>query len=382
MEGQPKHSHLGASGAERWLNCPGSVSLIKGLTLPETTDEPDYQKEGTALHAVTAALLENGEDAWEVAGTIVEGVEVTPEMAEAVQTCLDVCRPMTANPIAKPMIEHRISSPIHPAFFGTVDFAVLSCESLLQVVDFKFGKGVVVEVENNPQIMYYAYGILQMFPQVRRVVLRIVQPRAFHPDGPVRRWETTADEIHMWVAETLLPGMRRAESDKTLDAGDWCRFCPAKLVCPMLTGFFETACTYDPKRIVSHNAIALGQAYKASKAVRMYLKAIEDETLRRLTSGQDVPGTKLVYKRANRVWKDGADQVIKSKFGDDAMTPPCLKSPNEIEKISDAAKKVVTELAYTPESGLTVALDDDNRPAVKRQSASEVFSVALKGAKA
>ena len=86
---------------------------------------------------------------------------------------------------------------------------------------------------------------------------------------------------------------------------------------------------------------------------------------------------KLVNKKADRVWKAEAPEIFKSRFGADAMTVPELKTPAQMERIGDAAKKMVHEYAYTPQSGYTVAGIDDKRPGVTIQSVTEVFQKTL-----
>lgn len=372
---QPEHSPLGASSAERWMNCSGSIALLKALELPES-DEPDYRRDGTAAHDFNARLLKRGGDAWELIGETHEnGAECTAEMAEAMQVYLDTARALiTAT--SEVFIEYRISSPLHPQFYGTVDCGIVD-GSTLNVTDYKHGEGIVVEVEDNPQVMYYAYGLLGQLEDIDEVVLRIVQPRSFHVDGPVRVWSTTAAYICEWAETVLLPAMHRTELDDQLDAGPWCRFCPAKLVCPLMTSLFGAACNSNPKHVTNLNNASLGRSYQYAAAVKFYLKALDEETFRRLNLGQDVPGTKLVNKKANRVYKPGADAVFVARFGDKAYTPAVIKSPAQMELVDPEAKKLMGEWAYTPQTGLTVALESDKRVAVKVQSAVDAFGSAI-----
>jgi hypothetical protein len=374
MEERPVHSPLGASGAERWMNCPGSVGLLKNLSLPET-DEPEYSKEGTAGHEAGAHCLTFGTDGWELVGQKFYDTEINVEIADAVQVYLDVVRPLMV-PHATVLIEERIQFEDHPQGYGTVDCGIIA-DSLLNVVDLKLGKGVPVEVEDNPQLKYYAYGILEKHPDVRRVVFRIVQPRCFHPDGPVRRWEASAEDIVEWAQRELIPAMNRTEIDNDLDAGKWCRFCPAKLVCPLMTGLFGQAMKTDKSKVVELTDAEIGRTYQYVEAVKQYLKALEEETYRRLNLGHVVPGTKLVYKKANRVYRSGAEEFFKEKYGELAYTKPELRSPAAMEEVAGDAPKLVKEWAYTPQTGLTVALERDKRPAVKVQSSTEAFGEAV-----
>lgn len=373
------------------MSCPGSVELIRNLHIEEDTDEPDYRAQGTAAHEAIARCLREGLDAWEVMGWVTpNGIEVGTEIADAIQVYLDTVRPAFPGAVAV-LIEEGISSDFHPDFYGTVDCAVIRDADNpgyfhLDVNDYKHGEGITVEVKNNPQLMYYAFGILANHPEINGTVrLRIVQPRGFHHDGIVRQWVTDADTIRAWAAGTLAPAMERTEFDTGLEAGSWCRFCPAKLVCPLVEGLFRAAATYDPKRVVELSDKSLALSYQQLAAVKFYTKALEDETYRRLNLGQMEDCTdlvKLVYKKANRVWKPGAAQVLAEKFGPDAMTKPELKSPAEVEKLGVEAKSLVHEFAFTPETGLTVALASDSRVGVKVKTSSERFAgaiAALKG---
>lgn len=374
-DSKPAHSPLGASSAERWMNCAGSVALIKALELPES-DEEDWRRNGVAAHEAAAHCLQNNLDAWEVAGEKFHDTPVDLEIAEAIQVYLDHCRALAAD-AGQVLVETRISHPDHKLFYGTVDFAAV-VGTVLHVRDYKHGQGIVVEADDNPQIMYYAYGLLSRHPEVETITLGIVQPRAFHPDGPIRVSEPiTAAYLRDWAAEELIPAMLRTEMDNDLSIGGWCRFCPAKLVCPAMTALFGAAMQADPKQIVQLNNASLSRTYQMVQGVKFYLKALEEEVFRRMQNGAELEGLKLVHKKANRVWHDGAKDAAIARFGDAALSVPELKSPAEIERLSAAAKAWVKEHAYTPESGLTVALDDDKRPGVKMRSLKETFAAAL-----
>jgi len=377
MENQPEHSPLGASSAERWMNCPGSIALLQTLKIDDETDEPDYRKNGVAAHAAAASCLLSGEDAWTVVGQVFHGVEIDVEIADAIQVYLDTVRPGMARATLK-YVEHRISQPsVHKDFFGTVDLGLIFDDATGEINDYKHGEGIQVDVEWNVQLMYYAYGFACEFPGVRNWKLRIIQPRGWHPNGPIREWEISTDDLCEWAEKELLPAMARTELDHDLDAGPWCRFCPAKLVCPLLSSLFGAAAKSNPNTVVNLSAESLGRSYQYVQAVEFYLKAMRDETYRRLNKGDEVPGTKLVNKKANRVYRAGAADEFKTKFGEKAYTPPELKSPAEMEKVGPAAAALVKEWAYTPNTGLTVALADDKRVGVKVKTTTEAFPNAI-----
>lgn len=370
---KPEHSLTGASAAERWMNCAGYVALAKRLGT-DRPEDPEWTKEGKAAHAAISKCLTEGLESWEVLGQEFEGIKITADTVEAIEAMLSTVLPLQVNG-ATVYIEEHLSNPDIPGMYGTIDHGT-SKESLLTVTDYKHGAGVVVEVEENPQIMYYAYLLILRHPEARRVVLRIVQPRAPHANGPVRRWPTTAEAICAWVEETLIPAMKAAEAGGQLDCGKWCRFCPAKLICPLVTGIFQAAATYNPTALPAMNDAALGEAYRLIPAARFYATAVEREVDRRLRLGRELATAKLVPSKRDRVFKDGAEDVFGEEFGPEAYTAPEFKSPAQMEKVSSAAKALVKDWAYQPEGDLKVVPMDDKRAAVKVRTSAEAFAGA------
>lgn len=376
MTERPLHSPLGASGAERWMNCPGSVALLQHVGL-DISDEPDYRREGVAMHEAAAHALEQfpGLDAWELVGMTFNETVMTPDLCDPLQIYLDYCRSLGG----EQYVEYPISSPIHDQFYGTLDFGSLG--ETIEIVDLKGGMGIMVEIEDNPQVKYYAYGLIDGIERhVRRgfdkdmvVGLTICQPRGFHADGPVRRWETTVGYIKDWVHDELVPAMDATEFDQTLTVGEWCRFCPAKLVCPMLTSLFEAACKANPKHLPDSSDEALGRSFTLAAGVKHYVKALELEAYNRAMRGHAIPGGKLVHKKANRVWKEGAVALAAQRFGDEAWTEREIKTPAAMEKVP-AAKEWVKEFAFTPTSGLTFVLETATGSAVQVTAPADRFA--------
>lgn len=402
------HSNKGASGAERWMNCEGSTAIIEAMDLPES-DEADYTREGLAGHEAGADCLARGIDTWEVAGETYHNTVIDPDMATAVQEYLDRVRPsIPADGFHTRdfFVEAKLAAPdVHAKMFGSVDFGAMATVPgvndgwpFLDVTDLKMGKGIIVEVQDNPQMKYYAFMLIHTkFPKLADefpVRLTIVQPRGWSDDLHVREWWTTVGAVRAWVVRDLLPAMNSTSDN--LKAGDWCRFCPAKIACPLLTSLFRAASEYDPKAAVDLSPEALGLCYEKIGAVKFYLKALEGEVYRRNMMGQDVPGTKLVNKRADRIFKDTVTEQVQGenvevplldaarlRFGDEAFTAPELKSPAQLEAIgSKAAKDFVKEFAYIPVTGLTVALASDRKTGVTIATVKERFGAALEKLKA
>jgi hypothetical protein len=389
MTDKPKHSNLGGSGAERWMNCPGSNVMLQTLDLPES-DESEFAAEGTAAHEVAAHCLRAGIDTWEIVGTKFYDHVVDQEMADGVQMYLDKVRDLRAEhltfgnkrqcslgyPIMKAsFVEYRISGDWNDKFYGSVDSAEWSSDgetSVLDVTDFKYGAGIAVDADRNHQLMYYAIGMLE-HRRADIVRLRIVQPRAFHVDGPDRMWETTGEELIRWKTEILIPAMTRAELDLTLTPGDWCRFCPAKLACPLLTALFGASAKADASVLSNLSPGSLAGNYALVAAVKHYIKALEEQVLKKLMHGEEIEGYKLVNKKSNRVFSTEGAATMKIDFGPDAFTPPELKTPAQLDKLGAKAKQFTKKWAYSPQTGQTVAPVDDPRPAINVRSGEEAF---------
>lgn len=378
------HSYIGASAAHRWLKCPGSVKLARQV--PNQSSE--YADEGTAAHEICARALAEGREAWEFAGDTVRVGEkdwpVTDEMVESVQLYLDTIA-NDAQKGAEVLVEHKFSLiDVHEDLYGTSDCVVFDEKrngGHLFVYDFKYGVGVAVDAENNEQLMTYAAGAVSEFTRknpdacINHVELVIVQPRADHPDGPVRRWTLTLDSLGEWVGAVLEPGAKATDADDApLADGDHCQFCPAKVICPLLTGKFDAAVSEAEAKtdFTKLEDWELAERLAKVKSIRSYLKALEDETFSRLMKGKEVPGFKLVQKKSNRVWRDGAEKIVAGALGDAAYERK-FRSPAQVERLK-GGRELAQEHAYKPDTGLTLADDSDNRSAVPVRTAADAFA--------
>lgn len=403
---RPEHSPLGASGAYRWMECPGSVVHSDGVH----DEESEYAAEGTAAHALAEVCLLTDADAWEAIGMWympnglfgsaksaekIEGCwEVTAEMANAVQVYLDAVRqwhPDRNQGNSWP--EREFYCPrIHEYFWGKSDLPVLTAEQRrLDVWDYKHGAGIVVEVENNPQGMYYACGVLEdldLWDAVDTVVLHIAQPRGWHHAGPIRHWEVSVLTLKKWLHGVCIPAMDLAMVSRDTKSGDHCRFCPARArACPQLTAdmaeledmLHKLDGTEGAAELSNEQLSRLRNLHALSKIVD---KAAEKVMFNRLRAGQEVPGFKLVGARSNREWREGAEAAVKAKFGDLAMTKPVLKSPAQVDEMPEG-EKLTAEWAFKPDKGLTVAASNDGRREVSTNTKAmfEAETAKRKGAK-
>jgi hypothetical protein len=374
----PAHSPLGASSSERWINCPGSTALGAMLASDDTglTEEPDYRLDGAEAHRLAAECLIEDKETYQV--DVKKYPRLTLDMMSAVREYVSYIRSL---PGAK-VFEKRVHHPdFHPAFYGTLDCRTLVLDTpRLKIIDYKHGAGVAIEPEHNTQTMYYAWGEIKEHPEWvddMPVDLEIFQPRAWHPDGPHRRWTTTVGYIRKWAYEVLLPAMVRTETEKYLQPGEHCRFCPAKKICPAMRGLLNKLSVEmiggRPVKQISNEE--LGELFQQWQLIKMMGKALEEEALARNMRGEKVAGTKLVARRTDRVWKAEAEDALGERFGEEAYEIR-LRSPANVEKELPGGKEFVAEYAYKPPSaGFSVVLETDKRPAVRMRPSLKHFGV-------
>lgn len=381
------HSPLGASGASRWMNCPGSVPLSEGIP----NESSVYAQEGTIAHALAALCLQTGEDAWMYIGSplsLFEGHDITGEMADAVQVYLNSVRDHHEDMNqGNTWIERSFHCPnIHEMFYGTADLVHWDADHReLHVWDYKHGAGVVVGPQENVQCMYYGCGALDdldLWKEAENVVLHIAQPRAFVAGGPISTWTISASALSQWLDNELLPAMDIALVSRETKTGPWCKFCRVlSHHCPAVAADFdelETMMTEINKlggaEKLTNDQLARYLSLVAS--AKAAASAAEKTAYARLKAGNTVPGYKLVQGRSNRAWKEGADEALIAKFGDHAYEK-VMVSPTKAEKLIDG-NEFAAQWAFKPESKLTLAPDSDKRTAVNVDTKSLFTPIATK----
>lgn len=369
--GKPQgHSPLGGSGAKRWMNCTGSTALIQQLDLVEEDNE--YSREGTAAHELLAYCLEADEDAAEF---IYQYPLVNPDDAPYIQSALDYVR---SRPGRKRYEVPFHRPELHGLMRGVVDVEMVPVmgDIVLEIADYKHGAGVYVPVVRCEQLMYYAAATIMedegYYPDEGVVRLTIMQPRITWADEPIRSWDTTVGEIKRWLREECLPAMNVRTQDMVLSLGEWCQFCPAKLVCRAMTEVYKRFSRATDEPLVMSDE-ALGTEFSLVANVKMRIKAVEQEVLRRLMEGKTVPLAQLERGKADRVWKEGAPLLL--TFPGRAYETK-LKSPAGIEKLP-GGKAFVAEWAYQPEAPLRAGLAG-GKPAVQLPTPEERYGDASK----
>jgi len=380
-----QHARFAPSAAHRWLNCPGSVALAESLPPAERREGGDSEEaqEGTKAHALAAQALQFAIDGV----PMLYGADVPEEMQEAIH--LYVTTVMAAvRPGDEVLVERKVK--LDDDLWGTLDAAVVHLADLsVEIFDFKYGVGVVVEAISNEQGGIYLLSLAE-YASLRPAKFTIVQPRAGHKDGPVRSWEPHPGELRRLRqrAEAAIDKGKRQYAP--LAAGEWCQFCPARGHCPELSRHaqlvaateFEVVAEPAVQDVVAALPIeAVVAALAKTKVIEIYLKAMRDRIEKDLNDGRPVPGWKLVAKRPRRVW-NSVDEVqtwAESAGLDffDYYEPAVMKSPAQLEAV--IGKKNLPEVLYSSvSSGATIAPADDPRPALA-SAASEDFAALPSG---
>ena len=359
-----QHSSIvGGSTAKRVINCPGSVALVAKMP-PKPSSK--YADEGTLLHNVIAEIVMSGQPPEHYLGTVYEGQTLTQELID------NKLKPaLAALDEIDPKQEMEIEAETHvnfgdllPGVFGSTD-VIGRIGNRGVVLDWKFGDGVAVEVEENMQLMFYAAAAMRTpqaqwaFEGVTEIEMVIVQPPA------VKRWVTTPARIAEFELQLVQAVKMSEKKTAPLRSGDHCRWCAAKPVCPQMTGAVERALqttidNLDPPTIATY--------LKNADMLEQWITDLRALALQLLESGAKLPDYKLVAKRAIRSWTDeDKAKVALFAFGltESEVLETSVISPAKAEKALKKRKQALPDdLVVAISSGNTLASADDARPEV------------------
>ena len=222
------HALLSASSAHRWLNCPPSA--VAAELYPHETSE--FAAEGTLAHEVAEAVVRENLNPDVPRPEF--GPDLTGEMLDCAEGYLDYIREQTNGEDYHLLLEQRVDfSDWVPGGFGTCDCILLQGDTL-DVIDYKYGKGVPVNAELNPQLMLYGLGALNDYGlavDVQTVRLHIYQPRI----NNISVWEVSTQDLLKWADSVREVAAVAAQGGGEYRAGDWCKFCPHAGECRELT---------------------------------------------------------------------------------------------------------------------------------------------------
>lgn len=368
------HAKRSPSSAHRWMNCPGSAEAEAQYS--DTSNE--YAAWGTYAHEVSEDCLSLGFDAADFIGQtkVVDGFEFTvdAEMADCCQVYLDEVR--SDEDEGEGWAERRLV--VNDECWGTGDH-VRRGPTWIKVRDLKTGFNIVEPT--SPQLKIYALGALLDSEinthggpfDVQQVHAEIVQPRAIHPDGPVRSETWTPHQLITWQVEELLPAVAATYGlDAPFVAGDWCKYCKHQAGCPVFNA--QSQCTDDT--IASMSAEELGDELDQIPLYKERIKALEAEGAKRVNLGHPPIGKdgpyKVVMGTKHKIWGPAAEDKIKAKIGDKAYTQS-LKSPAQIAKLA-GGKELAAKYAFKPQGQPQLASAADKREPMQQKTASEMFA--------
>ena len=373
--GATAHALLSPSAAHRWINCTAAPRLEADVE----DKGSEFAAEGTLAHAYCAQKLKaflglpTEDEAKEIAELndryhTGEMDEYTDTYKTIVLEKYNAARAKTKDALL--LIETRLDfSEYVPDAFGTAD-AIIIADGTMEVIDFKYGKGVKVSAVDNPQMKIYALGAYEKFSfeyKIDRVRMTIIQPRIEN----FSEWELSVSELMEWTDSVLTPKAQQAyKGDGPQVPGDWCQFCKVKSNCRALTNqCISVAANHPDPKLISANELAT-DVLPILATVKTWLAGVEDYALQQALSGVQLPGWKVVEGRSVRkiTDQDGAALAL-NKAGyktTEIYKPQELRTITDLEKLTGKKQFAVIcgEYIEKPQGKPTLAPESDKRPAI------------------
>lgn len=339
-----KHALLSASGASRWINCTPSARLEEKF---DESARSVYAEEGTLAHEFGDITLryKNGELTKRVYNSELKKLRkealYTDEMEGQVAKYIDIVMEMfaeakTRTPDAVMLVEERLDfSHLVEKGFGTGDTCIIA-DGILDIIDLKYGKGIQVEAEQNPQLKLYGSGALRAFEMmydIHTVRLTVVQPRLDH----VSTWETSVEELEDWgEKEVKVKATKAYKGAGVQKAGDWCKFCKVAPMCATLAAKNVKLAQHDFRDPHLLTPKQLMDVYKQMPMLTNWVSAVGKYLLQEALKGKKWPGYKVVEGKSNRKWVD--EEKVKEllendMWSEDQYMKSSLQGITAIEKL-------------------------------------------------
>jgi len=368
--GDRQHARFGGSGAYRWLRCTMSPRMIAAVPpLPPS----NFALDGTEAHELLDLALRSRIRSAEVAFmTFLPKWQYREDSysvrIKSVQTALDhVFSIIDTFDRVDVYVETAFKFPLPFAFdeaWGTTDVMIyVPWLGWLFIVDFKHGAGDAVEAEDNEQLMFYgAGGAKSLQGRIDCVTLQVVQPRAYHPDGPVRTWNTDLAGLAKYE-ERVASAIQEAQGDKAKYAPSavTCKYCDAKLVCPAYEQLMQNVMGSSPRQanLVDVSALSLpelGRLLAGEELIRAYFRQAKDRAYAEAMRGAKVPGFKVVESQGRRQWDlqdptpRGVAQTAEWLAGETGANPALLVSHSmaTITEVEDEMKRALHRTGRYP----------------------------------
>ena len=381
MDKSPIQPH----NAGQVVNCTGSVLMQIQCPPCDTGVNAISQErlEGRAFHEIAEHMLNayrpdnNLVCRIQTVGTMSkDNIIITDEIFDAAEDfAKDVITTCTGN-LSKMVVEQRVElSHLFPGTYGFADVWLYDePNNHLIIWEGKYGHGIV-EVFENYQLLSYVSGIVEKLginDTSLRVTMRIVQPRGFHRDGPIREWSNTLGNLQMYF-NTLQTAFNNAYVDPKCNAGTWCKTCDGRYGCETLQRTAMDAIDYSGDVFngsLSGDSLALELRIlqRASDAIKNRLTGLEAQAISELRAGEQLPGYQILQGTGRKRWKRDIDveQVIMmgDLMGEDLRKPRELLTPTQILK-KGVDESVINLYSETPKTSLKLVGDDNSALARK-----------------
>lgn len=377
MASPEEHAVLSASSSARWLNCTPSVVF----SAPYEVERKDttFTAEGTAAHALAELKLQFD------TGKITkrkfnaqlkkfksENEYYSVSFEEFVDDYVGFVNETIAEYTDPEVeLEQRVNfSDWVPEGYGTSDVVIMT-DSVLHIVDLKFGKGVPVSAIENTQLMLYALGTYYEFNMAYdfdTVRMTIHQPRLYDTST----YELSVAELLDWAETIVKPRAELAMAGE----GEYnpsekaCQWCPAKAVCKARADMnLQNAIKYDFADTNELEPEAISDILSQSKAIKKWLEDVEAYALSQARDeGQSFPGWKLVAGRSNRkiTNADMAASILLDAGFEEIYKPHELLTLTALEKMIGKKQfsELLEDLIVKPEGKPTLVVETDKRPEI------------------
>ena len=369
------HARFSPSAANRLIHCP--PSLVLGEAFQE--EESPYAAERSAGHALAEHLIKKHlhlrtkrpvSDYY--SDDLMEAVEdyvafVIEKIEEAKREC--------QTPLFS--VEQRVDiSEYSPDCFGTADMVIVT-DKVAHVIDLKLGRGVEVSAEENPQLMAYGLGVLdmaEMLYDIEVVRLTIFQPRI----NNFSTWDITPEALKTWGEEILKPrsAMALAGAGEFQD-GSWCRFCKARNQCRARAEEFLRLAKMEFRQPAQLSDDEIAEVLKVSDELSKWAADVyafaQDQAV---IHGKQWKGYKLVEGRSNRKYSSEEEVAQAAQAaGYTDIYKKSLIGVTEMERLMGKKEfaRILGKLVYKPQGKVTLVPDTDKREAINTSTAAADF---------
>lgn len=295
-----RHALLSASSADRWLHCPPSARLCESYE----DKGSDYAAEGTDAHTLCESRLKSAlgmatkDPVEDLSWYNAEMEDCAAGYAEYVTELLEQAKQTCSDPVV--LIEQRVDfSRWVKEGFGTADCIIIA-DGMMNIVEYKHGKGIEVSATANPQMMLYALGALEIFDgiyDITEVRMTIYQPRKSNVSVCV----IDKDSLLEWAHNDLMYKAKLAyDGEGEFQCGDWCRFCKAKSECRKRAAANLEIAKYEFQEPPLLEDVEIAEILGKVDELAAWAADVKEYALRKAINGQEWPGWKLCEGRSVR----------------------------------------------------------------------------------